>query len=234
MLKNPVFVAVDRPDLEGALALARSVAPHVGGIKLGLEFFTANGPRGVAAIRDLGLPIFLDLKFHDIPNTVAGAVREAVRLGVAMLTLHAAGGRPMLEAAVEAAGAADRRPWLLGVTVLTSLDAGDLVATGIAAGPEDQALTLGRLTMDAGLDGIVASPREIAVLRHAFGPRPRLVIPGIRPATAGDDQKRTMGPAEALSLGADVLVIGRPITQAASPATAAAAVAAELAGAPAS
>ncbi len=225
MLKNPVFCAVDRPDLEGALELARAVAPHVGGIKLGLEFFTAQGPRGVAAVQALGLPIFLDLKFHDIPNTVAGAVREAARLGVAMLTLHAAGGRAMLEAAVEAAAGAAARPWLLGVTVLTSLDAEDLAATGVAAPPAEQALRLGGLALAAGLDGLVCSPREITVLRERFGTGPRLVVPGIRPAGAGDDQKRTMGPAETLAQGADVIVVGRPITQAAAPAEAAAGIA---------
>ncbi|MEK0083306.1 orotidine-5'-phosphate decarboxylase [Benzoatithermus flavus] len=229
MLKNPIFCAVDRPDLEGALSLARTVAPHVGGIKLGLEFFTAQGPRGVEAMQSLGLPIFLDLKFHDIPNTAAGAVREAARLGVAMLTLHAAGGRAMLEAAVEAAGAVRARPQLLAVTVLTSLDAHDLAATGIAAPPAEQAVRLGRLALAAGLDGLVCSPQEIEPLRAAFGGAPKLVVPGIRPAGAGDDQKRTLGPARALALGADALVIGRPITGASSPAEAAAAIARELA-----
>ena len=128
---NPIFCALDRPDLEGTLSLVRALAPHVGGIKLGLEFFAAQGPRGVEAVARLGLPIFLDLKLHDIPNTVAGAVREVVRLGVAMLTLHASGGRAMLEAAVAAAAAAaaEARPALLGVTVLTSLDATDLACT---------------------------------------------------------------------------------------------------------
>lgn len=224
MFKNPIFCAVDRPDLEGALALARAVAPHVGGIKLGLEFFTAQGPAGVEALRALDLPIFLDLKFHDIPNTVAGAVREAAGLGVAMLTLHAAGGRAMLEAAAEAAAGAATRPWLLGVTVLTSLDAADLAATGIGAPPAEQALKLGELAMASGLDGLVCSAQEITVLRQGLGPRPRLVVPGIRPSTVGDDQKRTMGPAQALALGADVLVIGRPITLAPAPAEAAAAI----------
>jgi orotidine-5'-phosphate decarboxylase len=228
LTKNPVFCAIDRPDLEGALELARAVAPHVGGIKLGLEFFTAQGARGVVAVQALGLPIFLDLKFHDIPNTVAGAVREAARLGVAMLTLHASGGRAMLEAAVEAAGAVGTRPWLLGVTVLTSLDAADLAATGVADSPAEQAVRLGRLALAAGLDGLVCSPQEITPLRAAFGREPRLVVPGIRPKSAGDDQKRTLGPAEALALGADVLVIGRPITQAPSPAEAAAGIAREL------
>jgi orotidine-5'-phosphate decarboxylase len=229
LLDNPVFCAIDRPDLHGALELARAVAPHVGGIKLGLEFFGAQGPAGVVAMRALELPIFLDLKFHDIPNTVAGAVREAASLGVAMLTLHAAGGRAMLEAAAEAAARAATKPWLLGVTVLTSLDAADLVTTGVFAPATEHAARLGALALDAGLDGLVCSPHEIVVLRQAFGARPRLVVPGIRPATVGDDQKRTMTPAQALALGADLLVVGRPITQAASPAAAAAAIASDLA-----
>ncbi|HEX6011130.1 MAG TPA: orotidine 5'-phosphate decarboxylase / HUMPS family protein, partial [Geminicoccaceae bacterium] len=152
MSKNPIFCALDRPDLEGALALARAVAPHVGGVKLGLEFFTAQGPRGVEAVQAVGLPVFLDLKLHDIPNTVAGAVRAAAGLGVAMLTLHAAGGRAMIEAAVEAAAGASARPRLLGVTVLTSLDAADLAATGVAAPVAEHALKLGRLSLAAGLD----------------------------------------------------------------------------------
>jgi orotidine-5'-phosphate decarboxylase len=227
--KNPIFCALDRPDLEGALALARAVAPHVGGVKLGLEFFTAQGPRGVEAVQAaVGLPVFLDLKLHDIPNTVTGAVRAAARLGVAMLTLHAAGGRGMLEAAVAAAADGPTRPWLLGVTVLTSLDAGDLAATGVAASPAEQARRLGGLALAAGLDGLVCSAQEIADLRRAFGAGPKLVVPGIRPAGAGDDQKRTMAPAEALALGADVLVIGRPITRAASWAAAAAAIEQQL------
>jgi orotidine-5'-phosphate decarboxylase len=204
------------------------VAPHVGGIKLGLEFFTAQGPRGVKAVAALGLPIFLDLKLHDIPNTVAGAVREVAKLGVAMLTLHASGGRAMLEAAAAAAAGAACRPWLLGITVLTSLDAADLAATGIACAPDEQALRLARLAMDAGLDGLVCSPLEIAGLRQTLGPVPRIVVPGIRPAAGGDDQKRTMAPAQALALGADTPAIGRPITRAAAPATAAADLAHQL------
>ena len=223
-MANPIFCAVDRPDLEGTLELARALAPHVGGIKLGLEFFTAQGPRGVAAVAELGLPIFLDLKLHDIPNTVAGAVRQVTRLGVAMLTLHAAGGRAMLEAAVAAAAAAPKRPALLGVTVLTSLDAGDLVETGVAAPPHEQAVRLGRLAMAAGLDGLVCSPLEIAPLRRTLGPGPMIVVPGIRPAESGDDQKRVLAPTDALAAGADILVIGRPITRAPAPATAAAAI----------
>ena len=214
-MTNPIFCALDRPDLEGALALARALAPHVGGIKLGLEFFSAQGPQGVAAVAALGLPIFLDLKLHDIPNTVAGAVREVGRLGVAMLTVHAAGGRAMLEAAAAAAPSGD--PPSLAVTVLTSLDEADLASIGVAAAPAAQAVLLGRLALAAGITGLVCSPKEIAPLRAGLGPTPRLVVPGLRPAAGGDDQKRTMGPAEALALGADVLVIGRPITQAAAP-----------------
>ena len=227
-LTNPIFCAVDRPDLEGTLALARALAPHVGGIKLGLEFFTAQGPRGVEAVAALGLPIFLDLKLHDIPNTVAGAVREVAGLGVAMLTLHAAGGRAMLEAAEAAAVAAPRRPCLLGVTVLTSLDDGDLAATGVAAKLDAQVLRLARLAVAAGLGGVVCSPLEIAGLRRALGPGPRIVVPGIRPEGGGDDQKRVMGPTEALALGADILVIGRPITRAPIPTEAAAAIVRQL------
>lgn len=222
MPANPIFCAIDRPDLEGALELARVVAPHVGGIKLGLEFFTAQGPPGLAAVAELGLPLFLDLKFHDIPNTVAGAVRSAAGLGVAMLTLHAGGGRAMLEAAREAAATAPAPPWLLGVTVLTSLDADDLAATGIAHSLNAQAARLGALALAAGLDGLVCAPQEIEDLRIALGTKPRLVVPGIRPDVRGDDQKRTMGAAEALALGADILVVGRPITRASSPAEAAA------------
>ena len=225
---NPIFCALDRPDLEGTLSLVRALAPHVGGIKLGLEFFAAQGPRGVEAVARLGLPIFLDLKLHDIPNTVAGAVREVVRLGVAMLTLHASGGRAMLEAAVAATTAAEAPPALLGVTVLTSLDATDLAEIGVAPEAAAQALHLARLAVASGLDGLVCSPHEIRGLRSAFGPAPRIVVPGIRPLEAADDQKRVMTPAEALAQGADLLVIGRPITRAPDPAAAAARIAAAL------
>ena len=225
---NPIFCALDRPDLEGTLALVRSLAPHVGGIKLGLEFFAAQGPRGVEAVARLGLPIFLDLKLHDIPNTVAGAVREVARLGVAMLTLHASGGRAMLEAAVAATTAAEAPPALLGVTVLTSLDATDLAEIGMAPEAAAQALHLARLAVASGLAGLVCSPHEIRGLRSAFGPAPRIVVPGIRPLEAADDQKRVMAPAEALAQGADLLVIGRPITRALDPAAAAARIAAAL------
>ncbi|MFL5336298.1 MAG: orotidine-5'-phosphate decarboxylase [Geminicoccaceae bacterium] len=221
-LVNPIFCAVDRPDLEGTLALTRELAPHVGGVKLGLEFFVAQGPRGVEAVAQIGPPIFLDLKLHDIPNTVAGAVREVARLGVAMLTLHASGGRAMLEAAADAAAGTGARPALLGVTVLTSLDETDLEDIGMAPAPAAQALRLAKLAVFSGLDGLVCSPHEILGLRRALGPAPKIVVPGIRPAEAADDQKRVMAPAEALALGADILVVGRPITRAPDPAVAAA------------
>jgi orotidine-5'-phosphate decarboxylase len=215
---NPVFCAIDRPDLPAALELARSLVGTIGGVKLGLEMFTANGPAAVRQLSGLGLPVFLDLKLHDIPNTVAGAVRAVLPLAPAMLTLHAAGGRAMLRAAVAAAAAAPMRPWLLGITVLTSLDAIDLAEVGVPAMPQDQALRMAELCAQSGVDGVVCSPHEIAALRQRFGRRLRLVVPGIRAqGEPAGDQKRTMAPAEALALGADVLVIGRPITQAEVP-----------------
>jgi orotidine-5'-phosphate decarboxylase len=227
-----VYCALDRPDLEGALALGRSLADVVGGLKLGLEFVTANGPRGVRRVVDLGLPVFLDVKFHDIPNTVAGAVRAAGALGVAMLNLHIAGGPAMLRAAVEAADSLDPRPWLLGVTVLTSVDDRDLAALGVAQSAAAQVLRLAELARACRLDGVICSPHEIATLRRRCGAAFKLVVPGIRPeSSAPDDQKRVMSPKAAAALGADVLVIGRPITQARDPRAAAQAINAEVAAA---
>jgi orotidine-5'-phosphate decarboxylase len=223
--RSPVVCAIDRPDLDGALRLGRSLVGVVGGLKVGLELITANGPDGVRRMVALGPPVFLDVKFHDIPNTVAGAVRAATALGVAMMTVHVAGGAAMLRAAVEAAAEADPRPWLLGVTVLTSLDEGDLQATGVMGSPDQQVLRLAELAATAGLDGLIASPFEIAPLRARFGTDLKLVVPGIRPAGSGDDdQKRTLGPAEAIRAGADLLVVGRPITRASDPRAAAAAI----------
>ena len=225
-----LIVALDTADLARATALARALAGEVGLVKVGLELFVAEGPRAVAEIAALGAPVFLDLKLHDIPNTVAGAVRSANALGAAMLTVHAAGGAEMISAArsaAEAAGAA--RPMILAVTVLTSLGAADLAATGVAGGPVQQVLRLARLAVESGADGIVCSPREVAPLRDALGPGVPLIVPGIRPAGAdAGDQKRVMTPAEALAAGADWLVIGRPITGAADPAAAARAIAASL------
>ena len=224
-----VFCALDRPDLVGALGLGRSLLGVVGGLKVGLEFTTANGPDGVRQIVALGLPVFLDAKFHDIPNTVAGAVRAAASLGVAMLTLHVAGGPAMLRAAVEAAHLQEPRPELLGVTVLTSMDDADLAALGVPHKVADQVLRLAELAWSSGLDGVICSPHEVMLLRQCFGREFKLVVPGIRPqAFARGDQKRTLGPADAIAAGADLLVIGRPITAAPDPRAAAAAIDAEI------
>jgi orotidine-5'-phosphate decarboxylase len=223
-----LIVALDTTDPQQALAWARTVSPHCGMIKLGLEFFLANGPEGVLLIDHR--PVFLDLKLHDIPNTVAGAVRAVLPLRPAMLTLHAAGGGAMIAAARAAAEQAGvTRPVLLAVTVLTSLDAEALHATGVAGGPRQQVMRLARLALDAGADGLVCSAHEVAMLRTALGPAPVLVVPGIRPAGSDPgDQARTMTPADAARAGADWLVVGRPITAANDPGAAAAAIAAEL------
>ena len=215
---NPVFCAIDRPDLEGAVTLARSLVGEVGGLKLGLEFFTAQGPAGVRAVAESGLPLFLDLKLHDIPNTVAGAVRSAAGHGASFLTLHGCGGPAMLAAAAEAAAKLRSPPQLLAITVLTSLDRDDLARVGVRSDPLEQ-----------GIDGIVCSAHEIEPLRDALGPDALIAVPGLRPdgASAGD-QKRVMTPAQALEAGADLLVIGRPITAAADPALAARAILAGL------
>ncbi len=228
MFANPVVCALDRPDLDGALALARDLRGIVGGLKLGLEFVMAQGPDGVRAVADVGLPIFLDVKLHDIPNTVAGAMRALAGLGVAIINVHAAGGPAMMQAARDAAGSGPGRPLVIAVTVLTSLDAADLEATGVPATPVNQAVRLAQLTKECGLDGVVCSPLEIKAIREACGSDFRLVVPGIRPRSAGDDQKRTTTPADALTLGADLLVIGRPITAAASPRDAATEIVASL------
>jgi len=197
-------------------------------LKLGLEFFASCGPAGVAA---LGAPaLFLDLKLHDIPNTVAGVVRSLVKLRPALLTLHACGGAAMIAAARAAVDAADSPMRLLAVTVLTSLDADALRATGVRDTPQDQALRLGALAVAAGAHGLVCSAHEVAALRAALGPGPLLVVPGIRPAgSATGDQARTMTPRAAVQAGADYIVVGRPITAAPDPAAAAAAIAAEIA-----
>jgi orotidine-5'-phosphate decarboxylase len=197
-------------------------------VKLGLEFFLANGAAGVAAVGDA--PVFLDLKLHDIPNTVAGAVRAVSCLRPRMLTLHAAGGAAMVSAARAAADAAgEARPLLLAVTVLTSLDAAALSDIGVAGGPRQQVLRLARLALAAGADGLVCSALEVSLLRDALGEAPVLVVPGIRPVgAAADDQARTMTPRAAAAAGADWLVVGRPITRAADPGAAAAAIAAEI------
>jgi orotidine-5'-phosphate decarboxylase len=183
----------------------------------------------VRCMVDLGLPVFLDVKFHDIPNTVAGAVRQATRLGVAMLTVHIGGGTAMLRAALDAARESERCPQLLGVTVLTSFDDADLVAQGLSDKVADHVLRLGEIAWNAGLDGLVCGPQEITLLRERFEAKVKIVVPGIRPAgSRGSDQKRTMTPADAIARGADILVIGRPITEAPDPRAAALAIAAEI------
>jgi orotidine-5'-phosphate decarboxylase len=227
-----IFCALDRPDLDGALALGRSLVDVVDGLKVGLEFVTANGPHGVRRIVEIGLPVLLDLKFHDIPNTVARAVAAARSLGVAMLTLHAAGGPDMLLAATEAARATEPCPRLIGVTVLTSLDDADLAALGVTEKVPAHVLRLAKVAWDAGLDGVVCAPAEIALLRSSFESDFKLVVPGIRPAgSVVGDQKRAKAPADAVAAGADVLVIGRPITDAPDPRAAAQAINAEIAAA---
>ncbi len=223
MQKNPIFCAIDTPDLAQAKSLAQAVRNTVN-IKLGLEFFTAHGPAGVREVAGKA-PLFLDLKLHDIPNTVAGAVRAAAALRPLLLTLHCSGGKAMLRAAAEAAAQAvpDRqRLKLLGVSVLTSLDEEDLAAVGQQGPVAEQVRRLALLARDCGLDGVVCSPLEVAMLREACGPGFLLVVPGIRLlGRAAGDQKRVMGPRETLAAGADYLVIGRPITGAPDPAAAA-------------
>ena len=223
-----LVIALDTNDPMRAQYWAHAVAPHCGLFKLGLEFFLANGPAGVRAIT--GRPIFLDLKLHDIPNTVAGSVRAILPLRPYMLTLHAAGGGAMIEAARKAAETAGTaRPMLLAVTVLTSLNAASLAATGVADSPPEQVLRLARLALAAGADGLVCSPLEVAMLRDALGSGPSLVVPGIRPSGAvTNDQARTMTPEEAVAAGADWIVVGRPVTGSPDPSLAAAGIASAI------
>ena len=232
-MASRLIAALDTADPARAAAWAGRLAPHLGMAKLGLEFFLANGAPGLRAIAAAapGLPIFLDLKLHDIPATVAGGVRAVLPLAPRFLTLHAAGGTAMIAAAREAAEAAGAaRPLLLAVTVLTSLDDAALAATGVADGAARQVERLARLALAAGADGLVCSPHEVALLRAALGPAPVLVVPGIRPeGAARGDQARTMTPAQAVAACADWIVVGRPITDAADPAAAAAAIAAAIA-----
>jgi orotidine-5'-phosphate decarboxylase len=219
---NPVYVALDTPDLDYALELADRVKGHVGGIKLGLEFFNAQGPDGVRAFEQCGLPVFLDLKYHDIPNTVAGAVRAGAALNAAILNVHAQGGALMMRAAVEAVKSVNPATKLIAVTMLTSLSDEDLPTVGLTPPVADQVLRLASLTQQCGLDGVVCSAHEIVRLRAELGPDFLLVVPGIRPAGADvGDQRRVMTPIEARDAGAGILVIGRPITGAADPALAA-------------
>ena len=222
---NPVFVAIDTPDLDRARELAKDVAPLAGGLKLGLEFFSHNGCAGVAELARSGLPIFVDLKFHDIPNTVAGAIQALGDLTPAVLTVHAAGGRAMMEDAKAAAHAGTK---VVAVTLLTSLDRDDLSSIGVSGAPAGQVERLADLARAAGLDGIVCSGGEVGAARKAWKDG-LFVVPGIRPADAViGDQKRVMTPRRAIDEGASILVIGRPVTEAADPDAALRAIAATL------
>lgn len=213
-MSSPIYIAIDTPDLEKAKDLAGSVKYHVGGLKLGLEFFCANGHHGVLEMMKFGLPIFLDLKLHDIPNTVAKAIQALHLLEPAILTVHAAGGRAMLE---DAKAAANTGTKVVAVTVLTSLDGSDLNDVGVMDAPHGQVERLTNLAREAGLDGIVCSGQEVAAARKLW-PDGYLVVPGVRPSNGKmGDQKRSVTPRQALDQGASILVIGRPITQAAYP-----------------
>jgi orotidine-5'-phosphate decarboxylase len=224
-MSSPVFLALDTPDLKRARAIADKVRVHVGGLKLGLEFFTANGRSGVSQMAQLGLPLFLDLKLHDIPNTVAKAIQALHPLEPAILTVHAAGGRAMLEEAKAAAPAHTR---VVAVTVLTSLDGADLDSIGVSGDPHAQVERLTALARSAGIDGVVCSGNEVAAAK-AIWPEGFFVVPGVRPAGSNvADQKRVITPRAALDAGASILVVGRPITGADDPDAAARAISATL------
>ena len=213
-MSNPVYLALDEPRLDEAHTLAERAKPHIGGVKLGMEFFYAHGHHGVLDIAHLGLPIFLDLKLHDIPNTAARAMQAVAVLEPAIVTVHASGGRAMMEDAKAAAGEQCK---VVGVTMLTSLDERDLARTGVAGSPHDHVMRLSDLARESGLDGIVCSGREVAAV-HREWKDGFLVVPGLRPAgSAAGDQKRVVTPRQARDDGASVLVIGRPISRAADP-----------------
>ena len=224
-MSNRIYVAIDTPDLARARAIVERVRHHVGGIKLGLEFFAAHGQPGIREMAELGLPVFLDLKLHDIPNTVAKAVMALAPLEPAILTVHASGGRSMLE---DAKAAAPIHTKVVAVTMLTSLDAADLAATGVAGSAHDQVVRLAALAQEAGVDGIVCSGAEVAAAK-ALWAKGFFVVPGVRLANGQTgDQKRVVTPREAIDAGASILVVGRPITQAEDPDAAARAIGATL------
>lgn len=217
---NPIFVALDVPSAAAALAQATQLRPHVGGFKVGLELFCAAGPDIVTQLG--AAQVFLDLKFHDIPNTVAGASRVAAQLGVMLFNVHCLGGAAMMRAGAEATRTVNSHTKIIGVTILTSHDAAQLQELGLAEEPAVAARRLARLAQEAGLDGVVCSPQEVVAIRAECGPDFLLVTPGVRPAGAAvGDQKRVMTPQEALAAGSDWLVVGRPITAAPDPAQAA-------------
>lgn len=222
MKDKPIIIALDFDSEDAALVLLDQLDPALCRVKIGKELFTSCGPQLLRRLESMGFDVFLDLKFHDIPNTVAGACRAAAELGVWMLNIHAVGGLAMMEAARQAVDeAGDERPLLIAVTVLTSMGSEDLVAVGIEREPEQQVLLLAQLAERARLDGVVCSARETSMLRCELPAKFCLVTPGIRrPVDAGDDQKRVVGPREAIAQGSDYLVVGRPITRAADPAAA--------------
>ena len=231
--KDRLAVALDVPDEHEAIKLVDRLGQTCQWYKVGMELYYAAGNTIVQQLRDRGFNVFLDLKLHDIPNTVAGAVRSATKAGASLLTLHASGGAAMMTAAAEAASAPGS-PRLLAVTVLTSMDASELAGTGITAFPADQVLRLAKLAKKSGVDGMVCSAEEVAMLRREIGPDTLLVIPGIRPAGSathaafGNDQKRIATPAQAIADGASMLVVGRPITRATDPVAAAQAILEEI------
>lgn len=226
-----IIIPLDVPDAEAAVALAERLAPYVGAMKVGLELFNVTGPAIFARLSGLGVPVFYDAKLHDIPNTVAGAVRAAARHGLWMINVHTTGGSDMMKAAVAAAQTAEVKPLVIGVTVLTSIGGAMLRdELRVAGEPLEQVVHLARLAQQCGLDGVVCSPLEAAAVRHACGAGFAIVTPGVRPASASlDDQQRVATPAEAVRQGSDYLVIGRPITAAADPVAAAQRIAEELA-----
>lgn len=235
MSDSPVFVALDTTELEHAADMALALQPHAAGVKLGLEFYTARGRAGVERVIETGANIFLDLKLHDIPNTVEKAIKALLGLPVFMLTIHASGGQEMIARAAKAADwlgeQGQRRPLVIAVTVLTSLDNGDLMAIGMQGTAQEQAVHLAKMAQAAGADGAVCSPHEIGAIREACGAEFVTVVPGIRPQGAAlGDQKRALTPKEAVEAGAHYLVIGRPITEAANAVVAAEAIAQEIRG----
>jgi len=218
MAKSPIIVALDYQNLDSALALVDTIDPNLCRVKVGMELFTAEGPRAVKGLVDRGFDVFLDMKYYDIPNTVAGAVRSAADLGVWMVNLHASGGSAMMQAARNVLADREQKPMLIAVTVLTSSSEHELLETGVSASTEQQVLALAQLAKQSGMDGVVCSARESVMLKQALGDKFELVTPGIRPQNAEvGDQKRIVTPAQAIEQGSDYLVIGRPVTQAPDP-----------------
>jgi orotidine-5'-phosphate decarboxylase len=226
-----IIVALDYPDAKSALALVARLDPKLCKVKVGQELYIAAGPQLIEKINNSGFPLFLDLKYHDIPNTVAAACAAAAALGVWMLNVHALGGRAMMSAAREAVAKSAKPPKLIAVTLLTSMGPGEMADVGLGGGPQEAVVRLARLAQASGLDGVVCSPQEAAALRKACGAGFTLVTPGIRPADAAqDDQQRIATPRQAVAAGADYLVIGRPITRAPDPLAALRSIHAEITG----